>query len=145
MTLCPSRWSRIAFPSLGPYSHLHDPFAMEANIFTGSRDSYVDIYVCLLSCVQIFVTPWAVAHQAPLALRFPRQESWRGFPFPLPGDPPDPGIKSMSPALAGRFFATESLGKPRHLWGTILLPTIYITLPWVLYMASKKLLKKGQR
>jgi len=29
---------------------------------------------------------------------FPRQEYWSGFPFPSPGDLPDPGIKPTSPA-----------------------------------------------
>ena len=43
---------------------------------------------------------------------FPRQEYWSGFPFPPPGDLFDPGIKSMSPALAGRFFTTEHQGSP---------------------------------
>ena len=31
------------------------------------------------------------------------------MPFPSPGDLPDPGIETVSPALAGRFFTTESL------------------------------------
>ena len=31
--------------------------------------------------------------------------------FPSPGDLANPGIKSMSPALAGRFFTTELSGK----------------------------------
>ena len=44
-------------------------------------------------------TPWTVAHKAPLFSGFPRQEYWSGLPFPSPGDLPDPGIKSMSPAL----------------------------------------------
>ena len=35
-----------------------------------------------------------------------------GLPFPSPGDLPDPGIKSMSPALVGEFFTTEPPGKP---------------------------------
>ena len=30
---------------------------------------------------------------------FSRQEYWRGLPFPSPGDLPDPGIESGSPAL----------------------------------------------
>ena len=34
-----------------------------------------------------------VAHQAPLSMGFSKQESWRGLPFPSPGDLPDPGIK----------------------------------------------------
>ena len=43
---------------------------------------------------------------------FSRHEYWSGLPFPFPGDRPDPGIKSASPALAGRFFTTEPPGKP---------------------------------
>ena len=39
-----------------------------------------------------FVTPWTIAHQAPLSVGFPRQEYWSGFPFPPPGDLPDPGL-----------------------------------------------------
>ena len=38
---------------------------------------------------------------------FPRQEYWSGLPFPSPGDLPNPGTGLASPALAGRFFATE--------------------------------------
>ena len=38
---------------------------------------------------------------------------WSGLPFPPPGDLPDPGIEPASPALAGGFFTTEPLGKPR--------------------------------
>ena len=37
-----------------------------------------------------------------------------GLPFPSPGDLPDPGIEPESPALAGRFFTTELLGKPHN-------------------------------
>ena len=37
------------------------------------------------------------------------------LPFPSPGDLPNPGIKSMSPTLAGRFFTTEPPGKPMLL------------------------------
>ena len=46
---------------------------------------------------------------------FSRQEYWRGWPFPLPGDLPDPGIELVSPVLTGGFFITESLGKPMIL------------------------------
>ena len=59
-----------------------------------------------------------VAHQAPLPMGFPRQENWRGLPFPSPGDLPDPGIEPMSiisSALAGGLFTTEPPGKPRVL------------------------------
>ena len=47
-----------------------------------------------------------------LSMGFRRQEYWSGLPFPSLGDLPDPGIEPVflaSPALAGRFFITESL------------------------------------
>ena len=44
-----------------------------------------------LSRVRLFVTPWTVAHQAPLSMAFSRQEYWCGLPCPPPGDLPYPG------------------------------------------------------
>ena len=61
------------------------------------------------SYVWFFVTPWTVAHQAPLSIWFSREEYWSGLPCPPPGNLPDPGINSkslMSPALPGRFFTS---------------------------------------
>ena len=46
------------------------------------------------------VTLWDVACQAPLSMRFSRQEYWSGLPSPPPGELSDPGIKPTSPALA---------------------------------------------
>ena len=69
----------------------------------------------MLSCVQLFATPCTVALRAPLSMEFPRQEYWSGLPFSSPGDLPDPGIKSASPALAGEFFTTEPPGEPKTL------------------------------
>ena len=58
-----------------------------------------------LSYVQLFMTPWTIAHQAPLSVGFPRQEYWSGLLFPSLGDLPNPGIEpTMSPAMAGGFF-----------------------------------------
>ena len=57
-------------------------------------------------CV-ILVTPWTVARQVPLCMRFSRQEDSSGLPFPSPGDLPDPGIKSRSPALHTDSLPTE--------------------------------------
>ena len=67
-----------------------------------------------LSHVLLFVTPWTVARQTPLATGFSRQEYWSGLPFPSKGDLPNPGIEHASPAspaVAGRLFTTELLGK----------------------------------
>ena len=43
---------------------------------------------CMLShyChVQLFVTLWTIACQAPLSMGFSRQEYWSGLPCPPPG------------------------------------------------------------
>ena len=72
----------------------------------------VTIVVQSLSRVRHFVTPWTVAHQAPLSMGFPRQDYWSGLPFPAPGDLPNPRIKPVSPTLAKLFFTTEPPGKP---------------------------------
>ena len=72
------------------------------------------LHACMLShfsCVQLFVTLWTVAHQAPLSMGFSRQEHWSGLPCPPPGDLPDPGIKPrspVSPASAGGFFTASA-------------------------------------
>ena len=58
-----------------------------------------------------FVTPWTVALQVSLCMKFPRQEYLRRFPFPSLRDLPDSGIKAASPAMAGGFFTTEPGGK----------------------------------
>ena len=46
--------------------------------------------MCILSCVQLFATPWTIDHQAPLSIGFCRQEYWSGLPFPSPGYLPYP-------------------------------------------------------
>ena len=55
--------------------------------------------VYLLSHVQLFVTPWTIAHQAPLSVGFLRQKYWSGLPFTFPGDLPNPGY-----AYKGRWI-----------------------------------------
>ena len=63
----------------------------------------------LLSCVQLFATPWTVACQAPLSVGFPRQEYWSGLPFPSLGTLPDPGIKHRSPTLQADSLPYEPM------------------------------------
>ena len=70
-----------------------------------------------LSCVQLYVSPGAVAHQAPLSIGFSRQECWSGLPFLSPVDLPAPGIEPASPALPGRFFTTSTTWEAHfYLW-----------------------------
>ena len=51
---------------------------------------------CVLSQVQLFVTPWTAAHQAPLSMEFSRQEYWSELPFPMPEELPNPGTEPVS-------------------------------------------------
>ena len=57
-----------------------------------------------------FHDPMECSHQAPLSMKFPRQEYWSGFPVPSPGDLPDPRIKLLSPALVGRSLLLSHQG-----------------------------------
>ena len=76
---------------------------------------FTDLFVGLVTklCLTL-VTPWTVACQDPLPIRFSRQEYWSGVPFPSPGDHPDPGIEPESPALQVDSPLTEPWGKPTH-------------------------------
>ena len=65
--------------------------------------------------VQVFVTPWTVARQAPPSMGFSRQGYWSGLPFPSPGDLPDPGIEPRSPALQADSLPLSHLGSPQHI------------------------------
>ena len=64
------------------------------------------------SCVRLFAALWTITHQAPLSMRFFKQEYWSGLPCPSSRDLPDPGIELtclVSPALACVFFATSTM------------------------------------
>ena len=69
------------------------------------------------SRVRLCASLWTIACQAPLSMRFSRQEYWSGLPCPPPGDLPNPGIKPVSPVLqadTGTFkpLLTQPPGKP---------------------------------
>ena len=73
-------------------------------------------HVCACSVVSdSFVTPWTVAHQAPLSTGFPRQEYSSGLPFFLPGDLPNPGIEPVSPTSPSGYYNNS---KKNHRWVT---------------------------
>ena len=64
------------------------------------------------SHVPLFVTPWTVAHQAPLSMGFSRQEYWSGLPCPPPGRLSNPGIEftfPAAPALQADFLLSEPI------------------------------------
>ena len=67
----------------------------------------VKVKVKSLSRVQLFTTPWTVAHQAPPPMGFSRQEYWSGLPFPPPRDLPNPGVEPRSPTLQADSSPSE--------------------------------------
>ena len=82
-----------------------------------------------LSRVQLFATPWTVAYQAPLSMEFSRQKYWSGLLFPSPGDLPNPGIESRSPALRADTLPSEPSGKSLgHLAAAAKLLQLCLTL-----------------
>ena len=66
------------------------------------------------SVVSDSVTPWTVAHQAPLSMGFSRQEYWNRLSWPPSGHFPNPGIKPRSPALQADSLPSEPPGKPKN-------------------------------
>ena len=73
----------------------------------------------LLSHVQLFATPWIVAHQAPMSMEFFKQEYWSELPFPSSGDHSIQGSNlHLSPAspswVGGIFFLTTVLPRKPH-------------------------------
>ena len=90
--------------------------------------SYLAIGFLLLlvaSCGRLFSDPRTVARQAPLSMKFSRQEYWNGLPFPSPGDVPDPGIEPRSPTLQADALTSEPPGKPNLLESSIFLKINY--------------------
>ena len=92
-----------------------------------------------LSRVWLSVTPWTVAHQAPLSVGFSRQEHWSGLPRPPPGDLPDSGIEPaslVSTELAGALCTAETRSKPviwhvdKRQTALVQAPFCYILLTW---------------
>ena len=70
------------------------------------------VKMILLSRVQLFVTIWTVAYQAPPCTGFSRQEYWSGLPFPSQGDLPNPGMEPGSPTLQADALPSKPPGKP---------------------------------
>ena len=67
---------------------------------------------CMLShfnCIQLFVTLWTVAFQAPLSMGLSRQKYWSRLSFPTLEDVPDPGIESAPPAFGRQILYYTAL------------------------------------
>ena len=53
--------------------------------------------------------PWTIQ-----SMEFSRPEYWSVYPFPCPGNLPDPGIEPRSPALQADSLPAEPQGMPPH-------------------------------
>ena len=69
-----------AFLSFGFSSFAISSFISYFNklLYYKSLHSVVVVVSQSVSRVQLFVTPWTIAHQAPLSMGFSRQEYWSG-------------------------------------------------------------------
>ena len=78
----------------------------------------------LLSHVRLFTTPWTIQF-----MEFSRLEYWCVWPFPSPGNLPNPGIEPRSPSLQADSLPAEPQGKPivrreeSHYFATLSLMT----------------------
>ena len=87
---------------------------MHKNIRSKIKFLPTSMHACTLSHfshVQLYVTLWTVACQAPQSMGFSRQEYWSGLPCPPPGNLLNSGVESMPlmpPELAGVFFTTNT-------------------------------------
>ena len=92
--------------------------------------------------VQLFATPWTIQ-----SMEFSRPEYWSGWPFPFPGDLPNPEIEPRSPALQVDFLPNEPQRKPKNtgVGSLSLLQGIFLTQEsswdllhcrWILYQLS---------
>ena len=97
----------------------------------------------LLSCVQLFATPWTIDYQRPSSMGFSRQEYWSGVPLPSPlrydlyQIPYDYTLE-----VANRFKGLDLIDRvPEELWTevrNILQEKVFKTI------LKKKKMKKGK-
>ena len=85
------------------------------------------------------VTPWTVAHHAPLSMGFSRQEYWSGLPFPFPGDLPDPGIEPRSPRLQAEALTSVPPGKPLNFIASLNQHEITNFLKWYFNLVTVRM------
>ena len=77
--------------------------------------------MCVSHSVQLFATPWTVAHQAPLSMEFSRQEYWSGLPCPSPRRSSRSRDWTQVSRIAGRFFTifTREAPNMHSVWFSI--------------------------
>ena len=101
------------------YIWIHTHFALEFLLLLPDQKFFtLKIFNCCCMIVKLCPTIFWPQDYSPSGFsghEFPRQEHWSGLPCPPPGDLPDPGMISMSPALAGGSLTTEQSGNPKDI------------------------------
>jgi len=87
---------------------------LQKGLFRGQLPFLLLLFSCSVTS-DSSITPWTVAHQAPLSVGFPRQEYWSGLPCPPSGDLPRPEIEPASPTLPTNSLPLSHQGSARIL------------------------------
>ena len=91
----------------------------------------------LLSRVWLFATPWTIQ-----SMEFSRPEYWSGYPFPSPGNLPNPGIKPRASTLQVDSLPSEPQGKPNSVYTFKRCPLSHLTLKLPFLISDEKSLLK---
>ena len=103
----------VPWPRIKPeYSALQGRFL--TTVPQGSPYAWILCVLSSFSRVQLFVTLWTVARQAPLSMGFPKQEYWSGLPFSSPGDLPDSWIEPGLPHCRQSLYRLSHQGSYRR-------------------------------
>ena len=133
-----SSWPRdwTHFSQYGVYHFKFSFVHLHTYVYRRKHTVLFSMSVCVCLVVSnFFVILWTIACQAPLSIRFSRQECWSGLPCPTPGDLPELGIEPTSlafPVLAGEFFTTSAT------WEQVSKPGLHpkpelVALNWILW------------
>ena len=87
-------------------------------------------HVCVLSCLVMSNSVWLhglYSLQAPLSMRFSRQEYWSGLPCPPPGESCRPRDQILHlPHWQAESLPLHHLGNPSDFWP----PLTYLSCSW---------------
>ena len=107
------------------YSQFSHPYITTGKTIALTRWTFVGKVMSLLcnmlffekplSCVQHFVTPWTVAHQAPPSINFLGMSTGVGCHFLLQGILPTQGLSLGLPHCGQMLLASEPPGNPNML------------------------------
>ena len=85
---------------------------IEVNIQEKNLKHYIVVVLVAKSCLTLF-DPMDYSPPGSFVRGILQARILGELPFPSPGDCAYPGFETASPALAGRFFTSESLGKAK--------------------------------